>query len=147
MNEAWYAIGFAVLVIAAFSGGLFAGRREAESEAESALRAAEQEAQERLDLTLADLAEAREHLADFQRRKAEAEALTAEQRQTLAAARCAHCGGVHAISCPRVKRIRFRSDGSTPMEVEFWAEWPQDRVTYPEDFLDSPITGPVVGPA
>lgn len=67
--------------------------------------------------------------------------LTEEQRKALWDARCAHCGGSHLRACPRVKRIRFRGDGSTPLEVEFWAagEWPTDDVTWLEDIQPQDI--------
>ena len=63
--------------------------------------------------------------------------VTKEQRDALIAARCTHCGGSHAVNCPRLKRIRFRADGSTPWEIEYWRddEWPKDRVTFTEDLL------------
>lgn len=53
---------------------------------------------------------------------------------------CVHCGGVHAIACPRVRSMRFRSDGSV-IGVEFWAdnEWPKNRVIFLEDH--APSTG------
>jgi hypothetical protein len=44
-----------------------------------------------------------------------------------------NCGGVHSISCPRVKRIRFRGDGQTPLEVEYFESWPQDNILWIED--------------
>ena len=44
---------------------------------------------------------------------------------------CRYCGGVHAEACPRVKRIKFKSD-SKPEEIEFWpwGDWPEDRVIW-----------------
>jgi hypothetical protein len=70
---------------------------------------------------------------------AEPEPITEEQRQALQANRCLHCGGSHTIACPRVKRLRFRADGQTPLEVEFWPidvwrdAWVEDRIVWPED--------------
>lgn len=66
------------------------------------------------------------------------EPLTEEQRKTLLAAKCMHCGGAHNIACPRVKRMRFRADGSTPLEVEFFpdGEWPKDRIIWLEDLYE-----------
>lgn len=56
--------------------------------------------------------------------------------------KCAHCGGAHEINCPRVRRIKFRGDGETPEEVEYWLDWPTDRVTFIEDIvLQREITG------
>ncbi len=54
---------------------------------------------------------------------------------------CIHCGGLHAIACPRVKRIRFRTDGGLE-EVEFWADWPTDRVIWKEDLPALPEATP-----
>ncbi len=70
-------------------------------------------------------------------RRATAPPLSDEQRAALAAARCVHCGGAHAVACPRLRRIRFRADGTTPVEVEFWpdAEWPKERVVFPDEEL------------
>lgn len=61
---------------------------------------------------------------------------TSEELARLRDQRCIHCGGAHAIACPRVKRLRFRADGQTPLEVEFWADrdWPKDRVVFLEDW-------------
>jgi hypothetical protein len=67
------------------------------------------------------------------------EPLTPEQRAALLANKCIHCGGSHTIACPRVKRLRFRADGQTPVEIEFWAldewrtPWAEDRIVWPED--------------
>jgi hypothetical protein len=65
----------------------------------------------------------------------EKEPVTQEQYDKMLAARCAHCGGVHSVSCPRVKRIRFRGDGQSPLEIEFWPDeqWPKDRVKWIEN--------------
>jgi seryl-tRNA synthetase len=65
--------------------------------------------------------------------------LTDEQKAALIANRCVHCGGSHTIACPRVKRLRFRADGQTPVEVEFWPldvwrdAWAEERIVWPED--------------
>jgi len=72
--------------------------------------------------------------------------VTKEELNVINANRCDYCGGSHAVACPRVKSIRYRGDGRTPMGVEFWAdaEWPKDRVTYLEDILppaEEPVTG------
>ena len=69
---------------------------------------------------------------------------TPEEIKNFEENRCVHCGGSHAIACPRIKSIRFRADGATPVSVEFWADWPQDRVTYLEDILP-PVEEPVSG--
>lgn len=44
---------------------------------------------------------------------------------------CRHCGGVHDRACPRVKRFVFSPTGSL-LEVEFWREWDDSNVIYPE---------------
>jgi hypothetical protein len=44
---------------------------------------------------------------------------------------CAHCGGIHARACPRVKRMVFKGDDIA--EVEFWKDWPQDDILWVED--------------
>ena len=66
------------------------------------------------------------------------QAVTKAEYDDLAAAKCIHCGGVHSIACPRVKRIRFRADGQTALEVEFFAEWPKDDVLWIEDVYVAP---------
>lgn len=50
---------------------------------------------------------------------------------------CAHCGGIHAISCPRVRSLQFRADGGID-RVEFWERWDASRVVYPEDLPPLP---------
>jgi len=70
-------------------------------------------------------------------------AYSAEEIKNFEENRCVHCGGSHAIACPRIKSIRFRTNGE-PLAVEFWADWPQDRVTYLEDILppaEEPVSG------
>ena len=64
-----------------------------------------------------------------------AEPLTDEDKQRLLASKCVSCGGSHSIACPRVKRMRFRADGQTPVEVEFFPDdqWPKSRVVFLED--------------
>lgn len=109
-----------------------AARRAAEARAgelAGQLRAAEQ----RIDSLVVSLERAEQP-------EPEPEALTPEQRETLLQNRCGHCGGVHAISCPRVKRLRFRPDGQTPAEVEFFPDdqWPKDRIKWIEDL--PPVT-------
>jgi hypothetical protein len=61
--------------------------------------------------------------------------VTQAEMDSLKAIRCASCGGAHTIACPRVKRMRFRPDGQSPAEVEFWAsgEWPRDDVVWLEE--------------
>jgi hypothetical protein len=47
---------------------------------------------------------------------------------------CPYCGGVHHAKCPRVRKIEFHADGSTPKVVEFyeWGEWPEQTVLWPD---------------
>ena len=61
--------------------------------------------------------------------------VTQVEMDALTAIRCASCGGAHTIACPRVKRMRFRPDGQSPAEVEFWRydEWPKDDVVWLEE--------------
>lgn len=65
--------------------------------------------------------------------------LTSEERDLLLASRCSHCGGAHASACPRVRRIRFRPDGQTPVEVEFWQDgaWDTTRVVWLDDIAEN----------
>jgi hypothetical protein len=61
--------------------------------------------------------------------------VTQDEMDSLKAIRCASCGGAHTIACPRVKRMRFRPDGQSPAEVEFFSagEWPKDDVVWLEE--------------
>jgi hypothetical protein len=61
---------------------------------------------------------------------------TKAERDALLASKCAHCGGSHAIACPRVRRMRFRPDGQSLYEVEFWETWDQSRVVFVEDLFE-----------
>lgn len=45
---------------------------------------------------------------------------------------CTHCGGHHAVACPRVRSIEFHPDHSV-RRVEFWHVWDESRVAYLED--------------
>lgn len=47
-------------------------------------------------------------------------------------AACMHCGGLHLRACPRVKRIVFHRKDEIS-EVEYWPEWPDDHIIWPED--------------
>jgi len=50
---------------------------------------------------------------------------------------CQWCGGLHARSCPRVKRLVLNKNGGE-VEAEFWppGTWPEENVTWPEDAVD-----------
>lgn len=52
---------------------------------------------------------------------------------------CRWCGGLHVRACPRVKKMTFHTDGSTVLEVEFWAEseWSDANVVWPEDLEEA----------
>lgn len=52
---------------------------------------------------------------------------------------CTHCGGIHAVSCPRVRSMEFDGDGRL-RRVEFWPHWDTRRVVYPEDLPPPPPT-------
>jgi hypothetical protein len=61
---------------------------------------------------------------------------TEQERKVLLENKCAHCGGAHAIACPRVKRMRFRPDGQSIYEIEFWDTWDKSRVVFPEELFE-----------
>ena len=56
------------------------------------------------------------------------------QQTPLEALTCGFCGGIHSARCPRVRKIEFQADGSTPHIVEFyeWGEWPEETVLWPD---------------
>lgn len=57
---------------------------------------------------------------------------------------CRHCGGVHDRACYRVKRIIERTiDGVKTTEVEYFPEWHQPYVIWPEHLgvLDEEVGG------
>ncbi len=72
--------------------------------------------------------------------------MSAEDREKAKANTCVHCGGIHAVACPRVKSMRFRGDGSV-FAVEFWPdnEWPKDRVLFLEDYAEPGVPQPPEG--
>lgn len=43
---------------------------------------------------------------------------------------CADCGGVHPMSCPRVRRRVIREDGSREVEYFPWGEFPTDQIIW-----------------
>lgn len=59
------------------------------------------------------------------------------------ARRCDHCGGAHARSCPKVRRIEFHPNGQLA-GVEFWPDgrWADDHVQWPEEL--PPETGDIL---
>jgi hypothetical protein len=54
---------------------------------------------------------------------------------------CMHCGGWHARSCPRVRRMVWHSGGALA-EVEFWPDgrWSDAYVLWPEQLDDEDPT-------
>jgi hypothetical protein len=62
-----------------------------------------------------------EHLGRLSRQRAMSQALTDAQREKLEETddACVHCGGYHARSCPRVRRMEFAPNG-TMIAIEFW---------------------------
>ena len=52
---------------------------------------------------------------------------------------CEDCGGIHKRACPRVKRqvwLRTGAGAGERTEVEYWAEYDQAGVIWPEDAYD-----------
>lgn len=68
--------------------------------------------------------------------------LTAENRAALLALYqrgekiCVDCGGMHGRTCLRVRRLRFRADGQTRLEVEYWPDWPTESTVWPEQLFE-----------
>jgi hypothetical protein len=52
--------------------------------------------------------------------------------------KCAHCGGLHLRTCPRVKRLLFAERGQHVVEVEFWpsGQWPEQDIIWPEQVFE-----------
>lgn len=48
---------------------------------------------------------------------------------------CEHCGGLHKRACPRIKRKAFHPNGNV-IEVEYWAEYDETGIVWPEDAWD-----------
>lgn len=48
---------------------------------------------------------------------------------------CLDCGGYHLRACPRIKRQVWLGNGNRT-EVEYWPEWDDSEVIYPEDVFD-----------
>ena len=52
---------------------------------------------------------------------------------------CSDCGGLHQRACNRVKRqvwLRTGAGAGERTEVEFWPEWEQPGVIWPEEAFD-----------
>ena len=48
---------------------------------------------------------------------------------------CDDCGGYHLRSCRRIKRQVWIGNGNR-IEVEYWPQWDDSFVIYPEDVWD-----------
>ena len=59
-----------------------------------------------------------------------------EQRRALFLSLCGDCGCIHTIACPRIKRSRFGDNGTTRVEVEYFASWPHDGVVSVDDYME-----------
>lgn len=46
--------------------------------------------------------------------------------------KCMHCGGAHTHACPRVKAMRFNSQGIL-IAVEFFEHWDDSGIVWMED--------------
>jgi hypothetical protein len=67
-------------------------------------------------------------------------ALTRQQKAEAQAAfaaenACEWCGGLHQRKCNRIRRQVWHPN-SNLIEVEYWAEWKQPGVIWPEDAFD-----------
>ncbi len=52
---------------------------------------------------------------------------------------CLDCGGIHQRACPRVRRpVRLRTGAGAGerTEVEYWQEFDQTGIVWPEDAFD-----------
>ncbi len=52
---------------------------------------------------------------------------------------CEDCGGIHKRACPRVKRqvwLRTGAGAGERTEVEYWKEFDQSGIVWPEDAWD-----------
>ena len=52
---------------------------------------------------------------------------------------CPDCGGIHQRACPRIRRqvwLRTGAGAGERTEVEYWAEYDQTGIIWPEDAFD-----------
>lgn len=105
--------------------------RAALDEASAALASGEEARAEAV--ARAEAAEAR--LDERASRRERLALLTDDEVRDQLATRCHYCGGVHDRFCPRVRSLRFRPDGATPLAVEFWETWDASDVIWPEDYV------------
>lgn len=66
---------------------------------------------------------------------------TPEEKRLLAAlftrpdSACEDCGGYHLRACPRIRSQEWLGNGNR-IKVEYWNEWDDSEVIWPEDVLD-----------
>jgi len=73
-------------------------------------------------------------LAELQQVKATNQALDQETKATLRLSKpCVHCGGWHASTCMRLRKVEYQGDRITRVEFWPWGEWPHESVVWPED--------------
>ena len=59
-----------------------------------------------------------------------------EAQEAFAAEKaCPDCGGLHQRACNRVKRVERLGNGNITV-VEYWNDWKQPGVIWPEDAYD-----------
>ena len=59
-----------------------------------------------------------------------------EAQEAFAAEKaCPDCGGLHQRACNRVKRVESLGNGNITV-VEYWNDWKQPGVIWPEDAYD-----------
>jgi hypothetical protein len=68
-------------------------------------------------------------LALTRQEKLEAQAAFAAEKA------CKWCGGLHQRECNRIRRQVWHPN-SNLIEIEFWPEWKQPGVIWPEDAFD-----------
>lgn len=69
----------------------------------------------------------------YQRRTPRPTPISSEERASFTPeTKCRHCGGWHARSCPRVRRMVMTGEAITEVEFWPWDEWPHDLVVWPE---------------
>lgn len=52
---------------------------------------------------------------------------------------CPDCGGIHQRACPRIRRqvwLRTGAGAGERTEVEYWPEYDQTGIIWPEDAFD-----------
>jgi hypothetical protein len=56
---------------------------------------------------------------------------------------CQTCGGLHARSCPRVRSVRYTTQGDRVLiqEVTFWRDWDDTGIIWPDELPELPEVG------